>query len=119
MQNQTNQKDIRESRLPNIWILTSQFQEITPQLQYCTEHQTFYYYEDQYWKQLSDQNVNRLFIQWLKKEYKQIYTTFEPRRFKEIKELISSQSMFSMVKSQYELNKDGIIIPFKNGILKI
>ena len=104
-------------KLPNIWIITKSFMETTSELKYCVSYQEFYLYKNNYWQSIKDTQFNRLFINWLKKNYVNLYQTFEPKRLKDVKELFSSQSDFSLVESKKQINS--IVLPFKNGVYLI
>ena len=108
-------------KLPSIWTLAEEFTKSYPYLKYCTHYCTFYLYsseaEDLIWRELGKTDVHNLIIKWLKSTYKESYKEFQPRRLDDLIIILQSETRFSMLKEKKDCNKNGFLIPFKNGVL--
>lgn len=111
-------KNERTGNLPDIWTLTEKFSCDNPLLKYCTDHKRYYYYNKDHliWQSLNDKDVQRLFINWIKDTLSN-YKKFPPRRTEEALVLLESLVNFSLPHSKLIANKEGFLIPFKNGVL--
>lgn len=109
----------KSQKLPNIWTLCEEFTKDHPNFKYCTYYHTFYFYhiEELIWKPLEKIDANNMIIKWLKKTYKEAYKKFQPRRLEDLLIILQSETRFSMQKAKAEANKNGFLIPFKNGVL--
>lgn len=107
------------TKLPNIWTLCEEFYKDNPNFRYCTYYHTFYYYynEELIWKPLEKIDAHNMIIKWLKLTYKDAYKEFQPRRLEDLLIILQSETRFSMQLAKAEANKNGFLIPFKNGVL--
>lgn len=114
-----DQVKTKASKLPNIWTLCEEFSKDNPNFKYCTYYHTFYSYynEELIWKPLEKIDAHNMIIQWLKLTYKDAYKEFQPRRLEDLLILLKSETRFSMQLAKAEVNKNGFLIPFKNGVL--
>jgi putative DNA primase/helicase len=106
-------------KLPDVWTLSEEFIKNNPYLKYCSFYHSFYNYnaQDLIWKTLEKIDVQNLLIKWLKTSYNKNYKSFSPRKLEEIIMILQSETRFSLIKAKAEVNKDGFLIPFKNGLL--
>lgn len=106
-------------KLPSIWSLAEEFSKSYPYLKYCTHYHSFYLYslEELIWKECGKTDAHNLIIKWLKSTYNDSYKEFQPRRLEDLLIILQSETRFSMLKEKTEVNKNGFLIPFKNGVL--
>lgn len=109
----------KPTKLPSIWSLAEGFSKDNPYLNYCIHYHTFYLYffEELIWKECDKSDVHYLIIKWLKLTYKDSYKEFQPRRLEDLILILQSETRFSMLKAKKEANRNGFLIPFKNGVL--
>lgn len=81
----------------------------------------FYYYSENKWSELSTRALTNLFLTWLKNKYfySEIYKSFQPRRIEDVLILLQNFSVFSLIDSKHIANKNGLLIPFINGVLNL
>lgn len=108
-----------ESKLPGLWTLAEVFIKDNKYLKYCTYYHSFYYYstEELIWKSYEKTDVHNLIIKWLKSAYKTSYKNFQPRRLEDLIIILQSETRFSMLEAKTLANKEGLLIPFKKGVL--
>jgi putative DNA primase/helicase len=102
----------------NTWKLAEGYQEDNPNLYYSTEQKIFYTYsgESHIWTTLNEGQVKNAILVWIKVTYPKTYTKFMPNSTTDIIVLLQ-QKEINMVKIKSELNKEGFLLPFKNGVL--
>lgn len=109
--NQTNQT-------LNVWDLADQFKAVHPDLFWCTKYKTYYIWNPllNFWESVNSDSLQNYIIKWLKQGYPKIYKDFNPNDTVKILLLLQQYSN-SMVEQKYKANINGILIPFKNGVL--
>lgn len=102
----------------NVWDLADQYKVEHPDLFWCTKYKTYYIWEPSLniWVSMSPEVLQNNIISWLKDKYPKNYKKFNPNDTTKILLLLQQHST-SMVEQKYLANKNGILIPFLNGVL--
>ena len=102
----------------NPWRLASAFQVTFSDLAYNPYLQRFYNYNESnnLWVTLTDIQVKNLILDWIMKAYPKDYTKFPPHNTSEILTLLQRKEL-DINKLKSELNKNGFLLPFINGVL--
>lgn len=102
----------------NVWDLAAQFKVEYPDLFWCTKYKTYYIWNPvlNIWESISSDSLQNKIISWIMDKYPKIYKDFNPNDTVKILLLLQQHST-SMVEQKYLANKNGILVPFANGVL--
>ena len=116
---QAEEKKISKKKLPDLWTLSEEITNNLPNLKYCFNHHSFYFYfeKELIWKAIDKTEVNNLIIKLLKTLFPDLYKDFQPRRLEDLLIILESETRFSLLAEKTKADSEGLLIPFKNGIL--
>lgn len=116
--NETTQSFNEVTQSLNVWDLTAQFKVEYPDLFWCTKYKTYYIWNPvlNIWESISSDSLQNKIISWIMDKYPKNYKDFNPNDTVKILLLLQQHST-SMVEQKYLANKNGILVPFANGVL--
>ena len=103
--------------LPNVWDLGSIFIKDNQNLKYCMTYKTYYIYKNDFWSPISQNQVIKLLIRFLRSKYPDSYKTFNLKNLDNISLLLTEHEDFSMPDAIANANSNGFLLPFLNGVL--
>jgi len=103
--------------LPNVWDLCSIFIKENQNLKYCMTYKTYYLYKNDFWSPISQSQVTKLLIRFLRSKYPDSYKTFNLKNLDNISLLLTEHEDFSMPDAIANANSNGFLLPFVNGVL--
>jgi len=116
---QAEEEKVLKKKLPDLWTLSEEITNNLPNLKYCFNHHSFYFYfeKELIWKAIDKTEVNNLIIKLLKTLFPDLYKHFQPRRLEDLLIILESETRFSLLTEKTKADSEGLLIPFKNGIL--